>query len=508
MKNIYKILFLSLAVIFASCEDELDINTNPNFPTEITPGLALTSAQGSLATVMGGELTNLGGFWSQYYTQSPVASQYEAMDQYNLNTDYPNRMWTETYAGCLNDLQFVINESNEVGDTGTVLIATLLKAYTYQVLVDLFDAVPYTEALQGPVIITPPPTPGQEIYADLIASIDAALNAYNANPVESTVGEQDVVYNANMGNWIKFANTLKLKIYLRMAYTPQANPAAVTALLAENNFITTDAAFGLFGTSTNQQNPFYAVQIAQTGLGDVNNVASNTLHSFYTQNDDPRLTAVYRYKAADSTYVSIPQGSGNEFNNTAVNYSRPKIGQTTPVFFITVSESYFLQAEALIRYSGGAGAKEMYDQGVIASFQTYQDHFEFLDPDNEFEVDDTPAAELAAPFIEAGGAYEYIPSADVETAVRQVIIQKWAGLANVNNIEAYIEATRTKYPEVVPEGTENYSIGNRIPSRISVLPGTQIPSVLFYPESEVERNPNMTQRSSLTQNVWWDQKPE
>lgn len=494
MKNIYKILFLSLAVIFASCEDELDINTNPNFPNEITPGLALTSAQGSLATVMGGELTNLGGFWSQYYTQSPVASQYEAMDQYNLNTDYANRMWTETYAGCLNDLQFVINESNETGETGTVLIATLLKAYTYQVMVDLFDAVPYTEALQGPLIITPAPTPGQEIYADLIASIDAALDTYNANPVESTVGEQDIVYNANMEDWIKFANTLKLKIYLRMAYTAQANPAAVTALLAENNFITSDASFGLFGTSTNQQNPFYAVQIAQTGLGDVNNVASNTLHDFYVNNDDPRLEAVYRPNNTGTAYPSIPQGSGNEFNNTAVNYARPNIGQTTPVFFISLTESYFLQAEAVIRYAGGAGAKELYDAGVAASFATYATYF--------------GGTGDAIDFTGAGGAYEYVPSADIETAVRQVIIQKWAALPNINNIEAYIETTRTKFPEVVPEGTEDYTIGNRIPSRISVLQGTQVPSILFYPESEVERNPNMTQRTGLTQNVWWDQKPE
>lgn len=507
MKNIFKILFLSLVVLSTSCEDELDINTNPNFPPEITPGLALTSAQTSLATVVGGELTNLGGFWSQYYTQSPSASQYEAMDQYNLNTDYANRFWIETYAGCLNDLQFTIDKSNEAGDTGTALIASLLKAYTFQLLVDLFDGVPYTEALQGEENITPAPTPGQEIYADLITSIDAAIAAYNANPVESTVGAQDAIYNANMDDWMKFANTLKLKIYLRMAYTPQANPAAVNALMAENNFITTDASFKLFGTSTGQENPFYAVQVATTGLGPVNNVASNTLHDFYVNNDDERLEAAYRPNNDNTGYPSIPQGSGNEFNDTAAAYAKPNIRQQTPVFFISLTESYFLQAEASIRYGGGAGAAALYEAGIRASFDTYAVYFKKGNIGQEEPIwTQAEAAGYANTLI--AGPYAYVPSGNVETALRQVIIQKWAALPNINNIEAYIESTRTKFPEVVPEGTENYTIGNRIPSRISVLQGTQVPSILFYPDSEVERNPNMTQRTTLTQNVWWDQKPE
>ena len=87
-----------------------------------------------------------------------------------------------------------------------------------------------------------------------------------------------------------------------------------------------------------------------------------------------------------------------------------------------------------------------------------------------------------------------------------MIIQKWAALANVNNIEAYIETTRTKFPEVVTFGTQNYSKGNRIPSRTSILTATTVPSILFYAQNEVDRNTNIKQRTSITQKVWWDQK--
>lgn len=518
MKKIFRsVLFLSV-LAFVSCSDELDINNNPNTPVEITPGLALSSAEASLATVVGGELTNLGGFYSQYQTQSPSASQYELMDSYNLNAAYPNRLWTELYAGCLSDLEFILTKSNNSAD---LLIATSLKAYTFQLLVDLFGDVPYTEALQGETNITPALTPGQEVYTDLISKIDAAIAAYNANPEDSTVGSQDNIYGGDGDKWVQFANTLKLRIYMRMSYTSQANPAAVNALMAENNFIATDASFSNFNKTLDKTNPFYGVQLSNqgSGLGDVNNIASNTLLQFYIDNADPRKEMVFRPNKGTLNYSSIVQGSGNDFNNTASAYARPSVNPEFPVFFITVAESNFLQAEALIRYSGGAGAKEKYDAGVVASFVTDATYFLIDDdldgiPNESEDIDEnyepvytaSQATAFAQDLVAPGGAYEYIDAGSVEGNVRQVIIQKWAALAFVNNVESYIETTRTKYPEVVPVGTEDYAIGNRVPSEISVLSGTQVPSILFYPQNEVNRNPNVPQRNSVTEKVWWDQK--
>jgi len=486
MKSINKIFLVLLAGLLFSCENQLDINTDPNSPTSITPGLALSAAQASLITVTGGDFSNLGGFYAQYHTQAPSAGQYDAIDQYNLNTAYANRTWTELYSGCINDLEFVITESNKTGDTAGVLIGTLMKAYTFQLLVDVFGDVPYTEALQGVNNITPKTTEGSVIYLDLISKIDAALASYNSNPSDTSLGKQDMVYGSDMAQWVKFANTLKLKMYLRMAYTPLANPAKVNALIAENNFLGTDAKFSNFGTGLNQRNPFYEVQIVY--LGDVNNVASNSLFNFYNLNSDPRLKSVYRPNTA-AAYLSIPQGSGETFNNLASNYSRPNIKADTPVYLMTVAESNFLQAEALIRYASGAGAKAKYDAGVNASFTAYG-----------------LSTALATPLLASGGAYEYVVGANTEATLRQVIIQKWASLAYINNIESYIETTRTKFPEIVVETSADYSIGNRIPSKVSILSGTSVPSILFYPDSELDRNTNIEQHTSLTQKVWWDKK--
>lgn len=487
MKKIFKTVFLSLLII--SCSSDLDINTDPNTPQDIDKGFALTAAEGSIATVLGGYLANVGGFFAQYHTQSPGASQYLDLDEYSINTDHANRAWDELYAGALNDLNFVKQRSDQEGDTGTFLIATLLESYTYQLLTDLFGAIPYSQAIQGVENLTPEPDSGEDVYMGILAAIDAALDKYESDPVASTVGLQDAIFEADIDNWIKFANTLKLKIYMRMAYTSQANSSAVLVLLNEDNFLTEDAAFNLYSDKqeANKNNPFYDVQIDR--LGDINNIASNSLLEFYNENSDPRIESVYR-PSSTGVYRGLDQGDRGSFSNTTASaYSRPNVLPDTPVYFMTVAESHFLRAEALIRYAGGTGAKAEYDAGIINSFLLY----------GLTEAD-------AQSFITGGGAYEFMATGDVEEDIRQVMVQKWASLAYVNNIEAYFEVMRTKYPEIVTDGNQDYSEGNLIVSVISTLPGDATPTTLFYPDNEVDRNPNLSQKPSLLVPIWWDQK--
>jgi Starch-binding associating with outer membrane len=486
MKNIKITCLFLMTLLLASCEKELDINTDPNAPTTINAGLALSAAQGSLVTVLGGAFSNLGGFYAQYHTQAPSASQYEAIDQYNINSAFADNEWDELYSGCLNDLKYVIDESNKSGETGTTLIGILTRAYTFQLLVDTFGDVPYTESLQGIKNITPKVDEGSFIYNGLINEINDAVAKYESNPVKSTVGKQDAIFGGDMDLWIQFANTLKLKMYLRMAYTNLANPAAVNELLSKNNFLNQDAKFAIFGKEIAQRNPFYEVQIIR--LGDVNNVASNSLFNFYDLNSDPRLEKVFRANAANA-YAAIEQGSFKQFPTTlASNYSRPNIIEDTPVYLFSKAESKFLQAEALVRYQGGAGAKTVYEEGIQASFETYG-----LNPTD------------ANVLFTSSGPYTFNESGNLEEKVRQIIIQKWAALPYINNMEAYIESTRTKYPEIAT-GTVDYSKGNRIISKESTLGGTTIPSILFYPDNELERNTNIKQHDNLAVNVWWDKK--
>src|SRR5690606_31428584 len=122
------------------------------------------------------------------------------------------------FSGALNDYHFVIEKAQETEDWHYLLMGTVMKAYTYQVMVDLYDTLPYDEAFQGVENLTPAYEEGYQIYQKLIAELDNALALQaGADPVDPTKNKAlDVIFRFNMDNWVKFANTLKLKLYLRM----------------------------------------------------------------------------------------------------------------------------------------------------------------------------------------------------------------------------------------------------------------------------------------------------
>ena len=110
MKNI-KIKLLSLAVMavigFTGCKKFLDVNQNTNIANDPDIALVLPSAQVAIAHVVGNQFQVNGSFWSQYWTQSPLANQYKQYDQYQPSTDGYNRSWRILYNDALTDLAYV-----------------------------------------------------------------------------------------------------------------------------------------------------------------------------------------------------------------------------------------------------------------------------------------------------------------------------------------------------------------------------------------------------------------
>ncbi len=484
-KNIL-ILFV-VSMISFSCEKDLDINTNPNLPSTVDKGFVLTAAQSSLATVLGGSLTNYGGFMVQYHTQSPGASQYINIDSYSLSSDFTNILWTEVFAGGINDLDFVIEQSIEEKDNAAYLISKILRAYIFQVMTDLFGDIPYADKLQGVSNLSPDIVAQQDIYEALISSIDEALLRYKNNSNKLVAFRQDILLRGDMTQWMKFANTLKLKMLLRLSYTSNAKPTKVLSLLAEDNFISKDISFGLYEDITNKRNPFSDVQLNL--LNGKNNSASNSLLKFLSNNSDPRLSKIYN-ATREGVFTGLDQGNRNQFlNKSSSDFATPNVSPTKPVYFMTVAESNFLQAEALIRYKSGMGAQSKYEAGIKASFQNYG-------------LSAADADDLIS------GVYAYTPNSDIEISLRQVIIQKWASMAYVNNIEAYFEQIRTGFPEfVASEAVADYTKGNLIISKLSRTSNkNSTPKSMLYPDVEVTRNKNMNQKSSTNLKVWWDKK--
>jgi hypothetical protein len=480
--------FSCMAILLTSCKKQLNINENPSLPslTQGTPSVVFPAAVLATTGKVGGDLAIVGGIWSQFFTQSDLAQQYTQTESYNLpSTDnFVNGVYDVLFTQALEDYKFVTTKSAAEGDWNYYLLGTVMNAYTTAVMVDLYDQMPYSQALQGSADLNPKFDSGYAIYTTLISSIDTALSKNLSALTVTAPGSQDLVFGGNMANWIAFATTLKLKLYLRHvnAY-PSVAAAGIAALYAGNpSFLTVDASVTNFTNTPERDNPMYEQNI-RTLNTTTNLKASTTFVSWLQANTDPRIV----YFFGSDSVTSINQGDYANIN--AAYQAAPPFAQTPldPVEFISTAESYFLQAEADLRYFGGSKANSLYDQGVLAAFVQ-----EGLD---------------GSSFIAPGGAYAFPVSGTMAQQLEAIIVQKWASCAyGCHGIESYFEQMRTGYPvrSAVYSNNPGYIPGQLVIGPNSSLPAGQYAKRFVYAYDETSRNTNAPQTTiPETTPVWW-----
>ncbi|MDP4208512.1 MAG: SusD/RagB family nutrient-binding outer membrane lipoprotein [Bacteroidota bacterium] len=481
MKKIIYV-FAILSIIGAGCSKSFfDVNTDPNNAATSTPKLTLPAGIASSAYVLGGWYQLLGGFWAQHWTQSTGASQWTKLDDYSLlPTDFDTRQYAELYVGSLNDLEYVRNVAGKTNDWTYYLVATCIQAYTFQVLADLYDKVPFSEALKGDGNLAPKWDNGSLVYDSLIARLNYAISkdlttksVSNPLATSSVLGDEDLVFQGDMKKWIQFANTLKLKIYLRQVIArPNIASSGIIALLATNNFLSVDAKVTAFGKEQNKRNPIY-----ETGVDRLsgNIVASYTLLNFLVSNGDPRLDYIYT-PPAGKPQTGLKQGhykSDAPTYPTITSLSTPNLQALDPVYYFMASESYFLQAEAQLRYGTDAAAQALYIKGIQASM-------------TKLGATNNPT------LYNTGGVYAYptTPPATANEKLKAIITQKWIALANSESLEAFFDQNRTGYPDFLTISPTNVT-SNMFPKR------------LLFPNSERRSNPNTPAQVPITTPVWW-----
>jgi hypothetical protein len=479
MKNIVKVFLMSwILLVVSGCEDDfLDVNEDPNNPSEATIDLVLPAGQMSAAFVIGGQWQILGSLWAQHWTQSVGANQYAIVDNYNINESTYDRQYIELYSGALNDLNFVSERAEAQEDWSYFLIAESMQAYVFQVLVDLYSEIPYSEALQGSENPTPVFDGGEAIYADLIARVQTALEKDLSASTVSNVGTEDLVFQGDMDQWRRFANTLLLKLYMRQSeVNPSVAEQGIQQLFSSGaEFLQSDAEVDAFIDVQDFQNPFYATQVTSNGNGRgyVDIAASNTLLEFLLDNLDPRIDGIFNTPVNGGEHVGLDQGN---FTNpdfaTARDLSQPDIEPTTAVTFISAEESYFLQAEAVVRYNVAGNAEELYEMGITESF-----------------IEFTGSADGAENLFEDGSPYAF------DGTIEQIITQKWVAMANYQGLEAHFEHLRTGYPEFFTTTPNNVTSGI-------------FPKRLPYPSTELNNNRESIQavggQKQVIERVWWD----
>lgn len=377
----------------------------------------------NLAGSYGDYLRITGGYFAQYYCQSFGTSNYVDYSQFEQSATRLSSTYTQLNARALKNFQLVRDIASQKEDWGDYLAATVLRAFTYQALVDCYGEVPYTEALD-----VSKPTPhydeGQTIYTGILAEIDDALSNVKASDPVCT----NLLFPGQSAEpWIKFANALKLKIYSRMG----GSDAQIGAILAEGNLPTEDIAFSDGWTNESGHiSPFYAEEFATNwGSTQVNVVANIAIIGSMEVKDDegaviyedPRLPKFFEKNGSGKYTGGI---SGTNFSTSSsyksTYWCRPVASFDMPVYMITLAETEFFIAEYYARQNNAAQAEAHYNAAVEASFET----------------NGVSGAEgFVAQWPYEQGNYK-----------KSIGIAKWIALAGVNPFEGYCELRRLKYP--------------------------------------------------------------
>lgn len=472
------ISILVLSTTFIGCSSDLDINRDPD---ALSASGAPLSAQlpAGITGIIGSEgasIAIIGGMWSQYWTQSNAANQYKEIDNYSVSTSDYNFAWNGMY-DALGDIRNVKRRALAEENWNYYLIATTLEVQASQVLTDLYGSIPYKEA-NNVLILEPKFNTGEEVYTYMIEDLNDALSRSLASSKGPLPANDDLIYGGNMANWTKFANTLKLKIFMRQTYSSRAaiaNAGIAQMISSGTQFLTVDAGMNQFTDAINQSNPLFEYNNRRLNVA-TNLRMSTTLASYFDLNGDTRKAAYYLAgNALNQGDYNNPVGAGT--------IAIVKLSATTPAYLMTKEESMFLQAEAMERYSGGVGAKALYDAAVLANF--------------------TRHGLNGATFV--AGSYAYPSAGTLEQKVEAIITQKWIASFPGNGFEAFFEKNRTGYPKTsaVAQSNVAYVPGQFAYSRTGTTGGL-FPRRMAYPLSERNANSNVPALIPITTPVWWD----
>ncbi|MHA4738508.1 SusD/RagB family nutrient-binding outer membrane lipoprotein [Dyadobacter sp. MSC1_007] len=471
------ILFLPFLLLTA-CVDSLDdYNVDTKRPSVVPPVTLFSNALKGLADTLTSPNVNVNNY--RLYVQQWSTTTYLDEPRYNVTARaIPQNFWQGIYKGVISDLneakKLVNADAFLTQETKDVQLAQIevVEVMAWAVLVNTYGNLPYTEAM-NPENPLPKYDDAKTIYDAILGRLDAALPKLEAKG--TPFGAGDLLYKGDMAKWVKFGNSLKLKLAMIIADSDAAKAKKMVAEAAPKVFTSNadKAAFPYISTPPNNNviskdlNPLYSSR--------QDFVAAETIINPMNELNDPRRGQFFT--TVDGKFVGGKYG----FLNTYANFSHVSekiIAPTLEGLLLDYSEVEFLLAEATERGFITGSAADHYNKGVTASI-TY------------WGADAADAAKyLAQPkvaYATATGNWK-----------EKIGFQKWLALYN-RGWEAWVEWRRLDFPKLLPPTGGNAPAGLAIPSR------------MIYPI--VEQTLNGANREAaagaiggdlVTTKLWWD----
>ncbi|MGZ3922959.1 MAG: RagB/SusD family nutrient uptake outer membrane protein [Flavisolibacter sp.] len=510
-----------------------DLNTNKHEATEdmmatdnLKTGAFFSQMQRNVVLFKDG--TNLSsdyqvaqGLTSDPYSGyiAPTGTWYAGVHNgsYYFISGWIEKTFSSGFASVMPAWQAIKKTADQQGLAEVSALATIVKVEAMHRVADTYGPIPYNNYGSGTLQNTYSSL--QDVYSKFFLELDSAITVLTAyaqgNPGTTVMKNYDYIYNGNVVNWIKFANTLRLRLATRIVYA-NATLAQTEAEKSISN------PFGVVN-SVNERaalqhssnliyyHPLYEIAY-NFNAGEARMSAS--MDSYLNGFADPRR-AVYFTKADDGNYHGVRQGivtttwtpyTGTKISNLNMNTS------TTQIVWMTAAESYFLRAEGALRgWNMGGNAQNFYNQGISMSFlenglqpsdaATYSANNTLIPiafTDNSGQTGNNVATAPSTVTI------AWNVNDNTETNLERIITQKWIAMYP-DGPEGWAEFRRTGYPKLFPVVTNNSNGTINTAIQIRRIP---------YPQSEYNNNRAGVQSGvSLLggpdgggTKLWWDKK--
>jgi len=400
----------------------------------------------------------------------------------------------------------------------TYAVAQVIKVMAMHRISDTYGPLPYLNFSPGNSSI--PYNSQQEIYNSFFAELDSAITVLktfvSASPEARPLAKYDLVYKGDFSKWLKLANSLKLRLALRVVYAdPALARKAAEEAVAAGVMTTNDdnAILNVDGTSTINPLNMICYSYNDTRMGA-------TMESLLKGYKDPRIGLLFNKGTGplSDDYHGIRNGSlfsGHNYDP----FSTLNITAATPIQWMVAAESYFLRAEGSIWGWNMAGtAKELYETGVRTAFSQPIGGTQKAAGDASSYLED--GTSTPAPFVDPMNSAYNIQNGDTrlstitikwvegdsfEKKQERILTQKWLAIYP-DGQEAWTEFRRTGYPKVFPIAEYKGNVASEIIDK-------QIRRSPFPQNEYLNNNANVIKGVALLGGpdniatpLWWDKK--
>jgi hypothetical protein len=476
MRNKIKYYFACLIAgtalfAFSACSDITDQNVNPNQPTAVPAENLVSQAQYVLSNRLWSRVFN--AEWPMLIVQHWAQNEYAEESRFLVDGNSFNGSWVSLYANVLNELKAateIINANEGLAadlKANQLAVIEVLNVLTYHSLTDAFGDIPYSTALDPVDNLNPVYDSQSAIYADLVSRLKAAVSSMK--PGVGSFGSADLIYGGDLASWSKFANSLLLRIAMRMSDVDGAAASAAISGMTPEMFIASNDENAMFNfdPAPAVANPLYIDAIINT-RDDF--CVTDILVDNLTTMGDPRLDAFAEVNASGD-FIGMPSGLlDDDAFALKPTCSRPHTSLRTadaPAVLMDHAEVSFLLAEAYERGYLTGDAATAYAAGVTSSMN----YWGFTD-------------------VAAIDGYITANAYDAANWKQSLGWQKWIAFY-MNGTQAWAEWRRLDHPVLtIPVAAVNDVIPVRLP----------------YPIDEQTSNSNftVTNPNDLSTKMWWD----